>query len=46
MNTHDRDIAAEAYVRETLRTMGQSDDADDSRLVGRLTSKIIALMQE
>ncbi len=43
---HDRYIATEHYVRGVLRTLGQPDDADDPRLVGRLASKILRALPD
>lgn len=39
--TYDRYVATEEYVRGVLRIMGQPDDADNPRLVGRIVSKIL-----
>ena len=38
---HERYVATERYVQSVLRLMGQSEDADNPMLVGRITSKII-----
>ncbi len=38
--------AIEEHVRDVLRIMGQYEDADDPRLVGRLASQIIQVLVE
>ena len=39
-------FAAEEHVRRALCLMGQYEDADDPRLVGRLSSQIIKILVE
>lgn len=41
---HDRYVLTERYVRDAFRVAGQNEDADDPRLVGRITSRIIGLL--
>lgn len=42
---HDFYVRTEIYVRDQLRAMGQSEDADNPQLVGRITSDIVKSMR-
>lgn len=43
---HDRYVEAENFVRDALRCMGQHEDADNPKLVGRVVSKILRALPQ